>query len=369
MKLLMISTHDRHCGLSTYNQALAAALTALGDEVGFLPLNTTGPGFETEADYERAISALFPRLSDCDGLILQHEYGNYGGRLSLLFAQKAFGRLLRRIAATGKPVAIFYHSDPVATTRLLSRKRFVWSRIRALVNAHPRIRLFVHGDLSRERYLEAGIAKGRIDAIHHPFPPVMSPPPREPGGDFVLGIFGFISEYKGYAAALEALRMLPERFRLVVAGERHPDINPLDTAFRDVTAAAESDLKGRVTVTGWLAEDEIARVMAGCDAILAAYREDGPAGSGAITWAMCSGRPAIVSDTRTFRHLQEGAQCFAMVPPNDAGAIAEAALALEANPDLRDELARRAADFARRNDWRQLAARLRAHFQAHGAPR
>jgi glycosyltransferase involved in cell wall biosynthesis len=40
--------------------------------------------------------------------------------------------------------------------------------------------------------------------------------------DILVGVFGYLSQYKGHLTAIEAMRYLPNQYKLVIAGRQHP---------------------------------------------------------------------------------------------------------------------------------------------------
>ncbi|MBV9825307.1 MAG: hypothetical protein JO001_06500 [Alphaproteobacteria bacterium] len=160
-----------------------------------------------------------------------------------------------------------------------------------------------------------------------------------PGDAVLIGVFGFLNEYKGIATAIRALHHLPAQHHLLIFGglhpqeiprrqQRHPYISSLfDEAFvdtslyqrlgereanghpqfvlseagwREIVAQHPRDLSSRIHFMGVHDEREFLRGMAICDAVVFPYLEVGQSSSGPISQALEMGCRVIASRTLTF---------------------------------------------------------------------
>jgi glycosyltransferase involved in cell wall biosynthesis len=166
-----------------------------------------------------------------------------------------------------------------------------------------------------------------------------------PDDTVLVGVFGFLNEYKGIGTAIEALQYLPQGYHLLVFGgvhpqeiaprqPRHPYITSLfDEAYMDTTLyekmsalAANGapefvvgtehalrelmgphprDLSARIHFMGALAEEDFLAGMAICDAVVFPYLEVGQSSSGPISQALELGCRIIASRTHTFLSFAE----------------------------------------------------------------
>jgi glycosyltransferase involved in cell wall biosynthesis len=159
----------------------------------------------------------------------------------------------------------------------------------------------------------------------------------DPDGHVLL-CFGLARPYKGYELAIEALRHLPARFQLLIAG------GVLDAAYEATLRAAAAGA-GRVRLV-WreLSDQESADVLHAADCVLLPYRRI--TGSGVLLSAFSMSRGVVASDLPYFR--------AALAAEPDAGTLfetgnaADLAAAVEryfAMPQsLRNAAARRLAD-------------------------
>ena len=147
-----------------------------------------------------------------------------------------------------------------------------------------------------------------------------------PGEAVLVGVFGFINDYKGFGTAVRALYHLPKTYHLLIFGGIHPNeiaphqvIHPyvmslLNDAHVDARPGAADerrpsggrfavdprDLSARLHFMGTPDDDDFLAGMAICDAVVFPYIEVGQSASGPISQALELGRRIIASRTRTF---------------------------------------------------------------------
>lgn len=104
--------------------------------------------------------------------------------------------------------------------------------------------------------------------------------------DVLIGMFGYISGYKGHTDALEALKLLPKKFKLVIFGRQHPQTLKSDgrvdayllTLINKITS--NKKLQSRVFFLGELKDEDFLSVAANVDISWLPYYENGQDGSG-----------------------------------------------------------------------------------------
>ncbi|MBV9584071.1 MAG: hypothetical protein JO213_04200, partial [Alphaproteobacteria bacterium] len=166
-----------------------------------------------------------------------------------------------------------------------------------------------------------------------------------PAEAVLIGVFGFLNEYKGFGTAIEALHHLPPNYHLLIFGGIHPNeitarqqIHPYISSLfnaayigktvydqlslsRGQTAPALTlgsehglsqllaghprDLSGRIHFMGALGDHEFLTGMAVCDAVLFPYLEVGQSASGPISQALELGCRIIASRTHAFLEFAE----------------------------------------------------------------
>jgi glycosyltransferase involved in cell wall biosynthesis len=256
-------------------------------------------------------------------------------------------RLVRRRAV------VFTAHDVVP--RRWERKLDLWRTIFATVD-----RVVVHGRGAVARLEELGVDPGRIARIPHP---LFSAPPGatiEPPRGHTLLFFGLIRASKGVDLLLRALPVVAERVpgaRLVVAGDPLEPIDPLVRLARELRVADRVEWRLR-----YIQADEIAPLMAEATAVVLPYRRI--ESSGVLATALGHGRPAVVTNVGSLGDTVREFDAGLVVPPEDAGALAEACSALLESKEM---LARAVAGTDRARaalTWEEAA---RAHEELYGA--
>jgi glycosyltransferase involved in cell wall biosynthesis len=166
-----------------------------------------------------------------------------------------------------------------------------------------------------------------------------------PADAVLIGVFGFLNEYKGIGTAIQALQYLPDNHHLLIFGgvhpqeivprqSRHPYITSLfdgaymdttlydrlsgagpgnapplvvaaDQGLRELLGAHPRDLSARIHFMGALGEPDFLSGMTICDAVVFPYLEVGQSSSGPISQALELGCRIIASRTHTFLGFAE----------------------------------------------------------------
>jgi glycosyltransferase involved in cell wall biosynthesis len=146
-------------------------------------------------------------------------------------------------------------------------------------------------------------------------------------GDFVVGFAGRIVEEKGWRVLVEALRSLPDDFKLAVAGEG-PDAKEL-----------ESSLPGRVQSFGLLPKEELWRFYAALDCLavpsLTSPRWKEQLGQTVLD-GLAAGVPVVASASGGLPDAI--GEAGILVPEGDAEALTDALRRLRADAQLRERL-------------------------------
>ncbi len=104
--------------------------------------------------------------------------------------------------------------------------------------------------------------------------------------DVLIGMFGYISAYKGHKDALKALELLPNNYKLLIFGRQHPQTlkaNGVVDSYLDslISMVNKSKLlRGRVFFMGELEDQAFLDVVSNVDISWLPYYENGQDGSG-----------------------------------------------------------------------------------------
>lgn len=148
--------------------------------------------------------------------------------------------------------------------------------------------------------------------------------------DIVIGLFGFISEYKGHEAALKALTLLPANYKMIIFGSQHPmsvlknvPVDPyIDRLIKLIEENSEdtkADIRNqkisikkekerldrRVIFAGSLSDQEFIDALYTCDFAVLPYMETNQSGSGIASLVLESKIKALYSNNKAFFELQK----------------------------------------------------------------
>ncbi|MFC0674735.1 glycosyltransferase [Brachybacterium hainanense] len=172
--------------------------------------------------------------------------------------------------------------------------------------------------------------------------------PREPG-PFTVGFLGTLKPWHGLDVLLEAMARLPrEECRLLVVG---------DGPLRAEVARAAAEAGIALELTGAVEAGEVSAHLQRMDVACAPYpaAEDHYFSPLKVFEYLAAGLPVVASTIGQIPDLLDHGRIGRLVPPGDAGALAEALLALWADPPLRADLGRAAREAAlARHTWRSV---------------
>jgi glycosyltransferase involved in cell wall biosynthesis len=379
-RLAIVSTESRLCGIAAYTAALRRQLGDAFDITVFdldqYLLRSSHRRVRKLAD--RHVKEICDAMRHFDVVNLQLEHGTLGRHGRDIYRRfRWLTAAAPRLSVTFHTLVMPPHFDAAGFTKALASGRF---KTAARVQA----------DFSRASLLSFGIArqlrrmqrKKQVSAIvhnrrdlydtsclygirhvfDHPLSflgaaeaeAIRSGAVRRrfpmlddlPSDARLIGVFGFLNEYKGMGTAIQALHYLPDNHHLLIFGGTHPrEIVPrqprhpyiaslFDHAYMDTTlydrmsaigaqsdaaplvVAAEQglrellgahprDLSARIHFMGALGEEDFLSGMAICDAVVFPYLEVGQSASGPISQALELDCRIIASRTHTFMEFAE----------------------------------------------------------------
>ena len=276
-------------------------------------------------DYVRA-ARILGRL-DVDVVLLQHEYGIFGGpdgEYVLSFAQELSQPLvvtLHTVLSEPSPHQAAVLTELCAQAELVIVMTDTAMRLLVDCGACPaeKIRIVPHGAPSRITARASDDA--RLPRRH---------PHRADGDGFLLSTFGLISPGKGLENMIEALPQILERrsdVTYVIAGRTHPDISHREGERYRVM------LEQRVLELGlgenvefddrFLSIEDLSKLLAATDVFVTPYRNREQIASGALTFALAAGC-GVVSTPYWYAQDMLASGAGRLVPFDDPSAIAEA---------------------------------------------
>ncbi|MFL5962641.1 MAG: glycosyltransferase [Gaiellaceae bacterium] len=338
MRTAIVSTYPpRACGIGTFAADLRATLLGVdgvdrADLVAVVNepsrpqrrglLSTIGQA--VRGDYVRT-ARMLGRL-DVDVVLLQHEYGIFGGpdgEYVLSFAEELAQPLvvsLHTVLSEPTPHQLEVLSGLCERAELVIVMTDTALRLLVECGACPeeKIRVVPHG------------APSRLTARASTSAAAVSPGPYAWTSDRVLlSTFGLISPGKGLETVIEALPAMIERHPeivYVIAGRTHPDVAHREgERYRLMLErrVLELDLAEHVEFDDrFLSIDELSDLLAATDVFVTPYRNREQIASGALTFAIAAGC-AVVSTPYWYAQDMLASGAGRLVPFDDAAALAE----------------------------------------------
>lgn len=385
MRILHVSTWDTPCGIATYCGNLVRALDGRGIRNDVYPIAAHIWRSLVAGDVADLIADIAGQARGYDLVHVQHEHGLFGHAVSYKAAARNYGTILRGIRAGGTPVVTTFHTGPLGSGPAPHRfslpgtikswgRRIAW-RKHVSSCFGPRADgtvAIVHSPATRRALIKRGIPTAAVHVIPHGCLPQrdlridsLSAKGRLglPPSSVLVTMFGFVGGYKGHDIAVRTLARLPERFHLAICGGAHPESN--DRAFATVLRLVKKlGLDQRVTITGWLPEETAGLYAAATDVCLAPYRDDTLSASGAITWALASGRPIVASKIPAFQGICREQPCMLLATPGMIDEIAWAVEKLVAEPDFSHGLVTAARRYTETHSWQETARKTQDLYAA-----
>ena len=378
MRVAIFSTYPpRACGLGTFSHDVREALLGaegVGEVSALVVVDQpSGPqrpeimqtiSQGARGDYVRAARGL--ARTDVDVVLLQHEYGIFGGvdgEYVLSFVQQL-----------SQPLVVTLH------TVLASPTPHQLQVLRTVCDTAEQV--IVMTETARRMLVQSGACDpGKIAVVPHGAPPQLAAarpeldrgrPPRyltatvgafeQMESRFVLATFGLISPGKGLETMLDALPAVIERHPevlYVIAGRTHPQVARrqgeeyrllLERRVLDLGLGAHVAFDDR-----FLSIDELADLLAATDVFVTPYASREQSSSGSLTFALAAGCAAISTPYWYARDvLASGAGT--LVDFGDSTALATAVCGYIESPELLAAARRESRRLGTTFEWAAIGA-------------
>jgi polysaccharide biosynthesis protein PslF len=347
------------CGLATFTAAL---LTELRDGVPSSPVAVVrvvdGPRHGGRPEVVHHLVAGAPGgeaevaeiLSGLDVVIVQHEYGIYGGPDG--------DQILGVLDGLTVPVIVVLHTVLVDPT---PHQREVLEGVLAVADA-----VVTMTPTARRRLLGGyAVDPDRVALIPHGAPGRQATVDQGPAERPTILTWGLLGPGKGIEWAIDALAGLGDLHpapRYLIVGETHPRVAARHgEAYRKAlqARAAERGVGHLVEFDDrYLDTPALGRVVAGADVVLLPYDSREQVTSGVLVEALAAGKPVIATG---FPHALEllGGGAGLVVPHGDAPAMTAALRRVLTEPGLAARLGAHAASLAPELLWPAVAERYR----------
>ena len=362
-KITFLSTYPpRACGLATFTQDLITAI----DSVGTVETSVVAVSNSLHDRYDHKVEhticqfersdyielALKLNDSDTDALIIEHEYGIYGGMSGEY--------ILDLVQDLRIPLVTTFHtvlSEPDQKQRHI---------IKTLAEKSEKV-IIMAGNTKRLLQSEYEIAPEKIEVIHHGVPKrtLNSRQALKKKYGFenreIISTFGLIAPGKGIEHAIEAISKVVTRHKNIqylILGQTHPCLlKEAGEAYRDkltkLVGMYELD-EHILFINKYLTKEEIIDYLQLSDVYLTPYLGKDQAVSGTLAYAVGYGK-AIVSTPYMYAKemLSEGRGLLADF--NDPDSIARCIQYILQNPDKKKTMEANTLKLGRTMYWDNIA--------------
>lgn len=325
MEIAIVTTWKTRCGIATYSEALAKALSEEGVKVYIVRLNRLGR--KTTEYFENLALRRMPKV---DLMLIENEYGLFQGGESVFYAN---------IRRAGVPVVTTMHavSSPIPDEIVSENSEMV----------------IVHNEFCKRRFthecvvIPHGVQSGSCLPLEEAKSIMGLEGP-------VVTVFGFIAPYKGIEMAIRTVGLEFPDMKLVVAGGWHVDLET--TYIARLKQMAEAIAPGQVAWTGWVPDEDLPKVFGASDICL--YPNLYATESGALLTMVGYGRCVLARAIPPVVEKEGALMTF-----SDDNELILKMEELLGDPELRHKYEEGAKRYAGENSWRNVAKK---HLEAFG---
>jgi glycosyltransferase involved in cell wall biosynthesis len=325
MKVAMLTSWLVKCGIASYSWYLSHALANEGCEIYVVRLSRFGTRDE---NYLRNYAEEVPL--DVDVIHIQNEYSFFQWQ-ELVF----YSALKDRLTFFNKKIPIV---TTMHATGNLTADRVVASYSDAVI---------VHNVFGANQFkLPCAVIPMGVQKVEKHSSPELCKKRWGLKGPTV-GMFGFISAYKGLELLIRAIAQNPDA-TLIVGGGWH--VNTQTPYIVNVKRYANRVAPGRVLWLGYLSEEDMPLFFGACDVMVYAHHMISESMS--LNTALAYGKATLTSNLPPFR---EKAKKNVVAVFTDADDLAGKLKALLVEPELRRQLEANAEKYAKENSWTNIS--------------
>ncbi|MFA6368854.1 MAG: glycosyltransferase family 4 protein [Candidatus Shapirobacteria bacterium] len=365
IKVIYISTYiPQRCGIATFTKDVTSAINLLNPSALAEIMAVVKDGENLEFPWEVKYklfqcdlnsyiqAANYINNSECDLVLVEHEFGIFGG--------KCGDYLIPFLEMIKKPRIMTCHTvidDPQ------NEWGMVFQRLVKVVDA-----FIVMTQNSAKKLIDLyGVKKRSITVIPHGTPDIgynsgeRYKKKKKLSNRIVLGNINLLSENKGIDYSIEAVAEIAKKYPQVlylVIGQTHPTIlekegekyrNSLNRKIKEL--GIERNVK---FINRYLSLEELVEWLKVIDIYITPYLEKQQSCSGALAYAVGAGK-ACISTGYLYAKEILGEGRGILVPFKDHKAIAKAVLRLLDNPEERKEMEKKAYKYGRFMTWSSVA--------------
>jgi glycosyltransferase involved in cell wall biosynthesis len=304
MHVAILGTYPpTHCGIATFTADVEQSLADLGTKVTIIRVDpeeaNAGPSVHRLNPSSYTHAARWVNNSDVDVVLVQHEFGVYGGAEGDM--------VLHFTEALRVPYIVTLH------TVLSPFKPKQATVLEGLCGSAAAVTVFT--TTGRNMLVEQEICPAnRVQIVPHGAPMELYAPVDQtaartsfglPSSGPIVSTFGLLSAGKGIEVAIRAMAKVvigdPDA-RYVIAGRTHPEVVRKDgERYRDSLARLVSEFgleENVVFLDRFLSVEDLAHLLAITDVFCTPYHGEGQIVSGALTFALAAGCPVVSTPYR-----------------------------------------------------------------------
>lgn len=373
VKVIYISSYiPRKCGIATYTKDLTNEINKLNPFAlaEIMAMNRPEENFSypwevkfkiNQNDLESYLQAAnYANQSEADLVMLQHEYGLFGGSCGDYVIP--FLQILK------KPLVTTLHTvldDPNSEYGTILKKLAAFSEIVTVMM----------NQTARNLTEKFEIPKKKIAVIPHgtpdlPYGTTDAPKKKKKLGEkIILGNINLLTPSRGIEYALEAVAIITKKYPNVlylVIGQTHPVfIQEHGEVYRNSLKKLTKKLgiqKNVKFINKYISLSELIEWLKCIDFYITPYLDPNQSSSGALAYAIGAGKPCISS---SYLYAQEALSNGRgiLVGFKDSKAIAEAVLNLIDDSEKRKEIEKKAYEYGRLMTWSNVALQHLDLFQ------
>lgn len=354
----------RKCGIATYTRDLTSAIRLVSPYSGVEIIAMVKP--DDNIDYPPEVrlkirqdrigsyirAADYINKSKADLVVLEHEFGLYGGEYGAY--------ILKLVERLKKPLILTAHTIPYDS------KRGYGPVLKDIITFAEKVVIMMPESLSRliKKY---GCPGGKIEIIPHGVPDI----PMEPtekykkkkglAGRIILGNINLLSEVKGIEYTIEALKKIKAYFPDVlylIIGQTHPVVLQKEgEKYRDFLKEKirQDNLRENTRfINEYVSLDELIGWLKIIDIYITPYLDPQQSASGALAYAIGAGKICISTPYLYAKNILSKGRGI-IVPFRDSGAIADAVIDVCNDPLKKAGIEKKAYKFGRLMTWYNVA--------------
>jgi glycosyltransferase involved in cell wall biosynthesis len=361
-KIAFLSTYPpRECGLATFTQDLVTALDSIGGIDTKIIAVTNGENYiydskvfakirqQEQADYMETARML--NDSDIDLLVIEHEFGIFGGE---------HGSYIHDLINNLKiPMITTFH------TVLPEPNQIQQSIVNALGKKSEKVITMAQNTkpLLKSVY---GIDPEKIEVIHHGVPKRVFQSRKSLKIKYgyedrqIISTFGLIGPSKGIEYGIDAISQISMEYKDVlylIIGETHPALKDEGKAYRDKLEELVETLDLRenvVFVNQYLSKDEIVEYLQLSDIYMTPYLGKDQAVSGTMAYAVGYGKAIVSTPYLYAKEMLSGGRGL-LAEFGNSNSLAENIKDIIKNPDKKEKMERETLSLGRTMYWDKVA--------------